>query len=175
MATITFASSLNTKLVVAFAATALAAVALASFLVERSTTSEFESYVMGRQMMERHMGQGGPSTSGMTDSGPMMGAPEDDFLSDMRRSLWVSGALTAVAALGLAVSTSRQIPGPVRRLAVAAGDVARGRLDSRVERPGADEIGQLGRAFNSMAEALGRQGGGRGGAGGGAAPPTRAP
>ena len=153
----TFPRSLTVKLVLAFAGTALAAVAVASFLMERSTTSQFESYVMGRQTMGQHMGAGAPSMAGRMDSGPMMGSLEDDFLSDVRRSLWVSGGLTAAAALGLAVVIARQITGPVRRLAVAASDIACGRLDRRVERPWSDEIGQLGRAFNSMAEALERQ------------------
>ena len=153
MSAIPLTSSLNMKLVVAFTGTALAAVALASFLVERSTTSEFESYVIDRQMMERHMGGGMPSMGG----GPMMGAREDEFLSDMRRSLWISGGLTAAAALGLATVIARQITGPLRRLAAATGDIARGKLDSRIESQGGDEIGQLSKAFNSMAEALERQ------------------
>lgn len=156
MSAIPITSSLNAKLIVAFAGTALAAVALASFLVERSTTNEFRSYVMDQQMMQQHMGGAVAATQGMMD-GPMMGTREDDFLSDMRRSLWISGGLTAAAALGLAIVIARQITGPVRRLAAAAADVARGQLETRIESAGGDEIGRLGKTFNSMAEALERQ------------------
>jgi signal transduction histidine kinase len=156
MTAIPFASSLNTKLIVALAGTALAAIALASFLTERSTSSEFRSYVMDQQMMEQHMGG---STNGMEQmmSGPMMGTQENDFLADVRRSLWISGGLAAAGALALGVIISRQITRPVRRLAAATADIARGKLDARVESPGADELGQLGQSFNSMAAALQRQ------------------
>ena len=153
MTAIRFTSSLNFKLVVAFAGTALLAVALASFLVARSTTSEFRSYVMDQQ----HMGSVAPPLEGVMGGGPMMGTREDDFLSDMRRSLWISGGITAIAALGLAIVIARQITEPTRRLGAAAADVARGKLTTRIEKPSGDEIGRLGEAFNSMAEALERQ------------------
>ena len=157
MTAIPFTSSLNLKLILAFAGTVLAAVAVASFLVERSTTDRFRSYVMDQQAAEQHMGGGIPSMDGMMGSGPMMGTSENDFLGGMRRSLWISGGLTGAAALGLAVVIARQITRPVKRLVAATADIASGKLDSRVEDPGPDEIGQLGRAFNSMAEALERQ------------------
>jgi signal transduction histidine kinase len=144
------------KLILALAGTALAAVALASFLMERSTSSEFHSYVMDQQMMEQHTGG---STNGMGEmmSGPMMGTQENTFLADVRQSLWVSGGLVAAAALVLAVILARQITGPVRRLADATTDIAGGKLDSRIDSPGNDELGQLGKSFNSMAQALQRQ------------------
>jgi signal transduction histidine kinase len=156
MTAIPFVRSLNVKLILALAGTALAAVALASFLMERSATSEFRSYVMDQQMMEQHMGGSTPGMDGMM-SGPMMGTQENAFLADMRQSLWISGGLVAAAALVLAVILARQITGPVRRLAAATADVARGKLDARVERPGHDELGQLGMSFNSMAATLQRQ------------------
>jgi signal transduction histidine kinase len=156
MTAIPFTSNLNTRLILALAGTALAAVALASFLMERSATSEFRSYVMDQQMMEQHMGG---STNGMGEmmSGPMMGTQENTFLADMRQSLWISGGLVAAAALVLAVILARQITRPVRRLAAATADIARGKLDARVENPGDDELGQLGQSFNSMAAVLQRQ------------------
>ena len=156
MTPIPFIRSLNVKLILALAGTALAAVALASFLMERSATSEFRSYVMDQQMMEQHMGGSTPGMNQMM-SGPMMGTREDAFLADMRQSLWISGGLVAGAALVLAVIMTRQITEPVRRLATATADIARGKLDARVESPGDDELGQLGRSFNSMAATLQRQ------------------
>ncbi|HEU4760275.1 MAG TPA: ATP-binding protein [Dehalococcoidia bacterium] len=156
MTAVMFARSLNLKLFLALAATAVIAIALASFLVARFTTNEFHSYVMDRQLMQQHMG-GQTSTPGMMGGTPMMGAPEDAFLADVRRSLWISGGLTAAVALVLAILLARQITGPLRRLAGATADIAGGRLDRRIERPGNDEVGQLARAFNGMAEALQRQ------------------
>jgi len=156
MTAIPFVRSLNVKLILALAGTALAAVALASFLMERSASSEFRSYVMDQQMMEQHMGGSTPRMDQMM-SGPMMGTREDAFLADMRQSLWISGGLVAAAALVLAVILARQITGPVRRLAAATTDIAGGKLDSRIENTGSDELGQLGQSFNSMAATLQRQ------------------
>ena len=158
MTAVPFANSLSTKLIVAFVGVALAAVALTSFLTERFTTNEFESYLMDSQALEQHMGGTAPSMQGMMDGGTtMMGPSENAFLADVRRSLWISGGLTAAVALGLAVLTARQITRPARRLAGAAAEVARGKLDTRIESPGEDEIGRLGKSFNDMAEALQRQ------------------
>ena len=156
MTPIPFIRSLNVKLILALAGTALAAVALASFLMERSASSEFRSYVMDQQMMGQHMGGSTPRMDQMM-SGPMMGTREDAFLADMRQSLWISGGLVAAAALVLAVILARQITGPVRRLAAATTDIAGGKLDSRIENTGSDELGQLGQSFNSMAATLQRQ------------------
>src|SRR3990170_6789942 len=149
-------SSISAKLIVAFAAVVLLTIALASFLMERSTTSGFESYLMDRHLMEHH--PGGQMPMDHSDAvAQMMGPQEDDFLSDVRRSLWISGGVTAAAALGLAVVVSGQLTRPLRRLAVAAAGIANGKLDTRVEGAGRDEIGQVGQAFNSMAQALQRQ------------------
>ncbi|HKZ51372.1 MAG TPA: ATP-binding protein, partial [Dehalococcoidia bacterium] len=188
------ARSLNLKLIAAFAGAALVAVALASFLTERFTTREFDSYVTARQMMEQHMGGSTPGmgqgmeqhmeglTPGMgqgmaqmmgpvTGQGeavtptagqgeavaPTVGQGEAAFLADVRRSLLISGGLAAAAALGVAIVIARQITGPLRRLAIAAGDIAHGKLGSRIEGAGGDEVGELARAFNGMAEALEQQ------------------
>lgn len=157
MVRVAFAPSLNLKLVLAFAGVVFVAVALASVLMNRLTTNEFQSYVIDRQAMQQHMGGAPSSTQGMMDSGSMMGQSENSFLADMRRSLGIAGAVTVAVALGLAAVMARQITRPLRRLAAATADIAGGKLDTRIERPGSDEVGQLGRAFNDMTAALQRQ------------------
>src|SRR3990172_8446655 len=136
-------SSISAKLIVAFAAVVLLTIALASFLMERSTTSGFESYLMDRHLTEHH--PDGQMPMGHSDTvAQMMGPQEDGFLSDVRRSLWISGGLTAAAAIGLAVVTAGQITRPLRRLASATADIARGKLDTRIVGAGADEGGRGG-------------------------------
>ncbi len=157
MTAIPLKGTIRTKLLLALAGTAIAAIALAAVLMERFTTSEFESYVMDQQMADSHMGSDGQAMDGMMSSGDMMGEREDSFLDDVRRSLWISGGLTAVAALALALVLSRQITRPLSRLATATREVAGGNLSTRIEKFGGDEIGQVGEAFNSMAAALQRQ------------------
>jgi len=59
-------------------------------------------------------------------------------------------------ALVLVLVVSRSVTGPVARLAGAAEDIAGGNYSRRVGIRGPDEIGQLGLAFDRMAEAVER-------------------
>jgi two-component system, NtrC family, nitrogen regulation sensor histidine kinase NtrY len=58
------------------------------------------------------------------------------------------------AATWLALFLSKLVTRPVAALAEATQEISRGRLDYRVEVHGADEIGDLVRSFNRMAEEL---------------------
>ncbi|MCB9889575.1 MAG: sensor histidine kinase [Planctomycetes bacterium] len=62
--------------------------------------------------------------------------------------------LTAVLLAGLALLSSRAIIRPLRRLSDATRQVASGDLTTRVDARGGDELADLGRAFNTMAEEL---------------------
>ncbi len=74
---------------------------------------------------------------------------------DLRLSL---AALAAgLVALGLSWALSRRILGPIEALTRAARRLGSGDLAARVPARGADEIGELSRAFNAMAEDLSRQ------------------
>ncbi len=82
--------------------------------------------------------------------------PEDLFLSSFNRSLLVGVLVGGVVALVLALVLSRGILRSVDALTHAARQMANGRLDQRVVVRSGDEIGQLGHAFNAMAEGLTR-------------------
>ncbi|MFO7644855.1 MAG: cache domain-containing protein [Desulfosarcina sp.] len=78
---------------------------------------------------------------------------------DLKRNLWTLygfmslGAAVIVLALGLIFS--RRLTGAISRLANAAGQIAQGRLDMQVAEPATDdEVRDLTRAFNFMAERL---------------------
>lgn len=89
--------------------------------------------------------------------------PEGDGVSrvpfgggfDLR--LIVAALAAGVVALAFTWWLSRRILKPVGALTDAARRLGRGDLGSRVEESSADEIGELSRAFNAMAEALARQ------------------
>lgn len=66
----------------------------------------------------------------------------------------ILGAIGLVLSIGLAAVFSRAIASPVNELARAAGQIAGGNWDVRLERRGRDEIGELVQAFNSMANEL---------------------
>ena len=61
---------------------------------------------------------------------------------------------SAVVALAFAGAISGQVLAAVRELAAAARAVSGGRLGTRVRAEGADELAELARAFNAMAEEL---------------------
>ncbi len=62
--------------------------------------------------------------------------------------------LVLFATTWLALYLSKLVTRPVAALAEATQEISRGRLDHRVEVPAADEIGDLVRSFNRMAEEL---------------------
>ncbi|MEU3609055.1 ATP-binding protein [Streptomyces sp. NPDC035033] len=80
-------------------------------------------------------------------------------VDDAGRTLAVGPAVAVaagvvLAALGCAVLLSRAVLRPVRALTTATRGLGEGDLGRRVPAAGRDEIGELGRAFNRMADSL---------------------
>jgi class 3 adenylate cyclase/HAMP domain-containing protein len=82
----------------------------------------------------------------------------DKLDAELRAARWrqiLIATLTIVGvAAALVVSTGQLILQPIGRVAGAARRIGAGDLDARVALPGHDEIGQLGRVVNDMAERL---------------------
>ncbi|HHY46847.1 MAG TPA: cell wall metabolism sensor histidine kinase WalK [Firmicutes bacterium] len=84
--------------------------------------------------------------------------------NQLMRFICYAGLLALIVALGLGYSISRHVSRPIRQMSRAAARMARGDFNSRVELPRAgegknaaeDEISELARSFNHMAEELGR-------------------
>jgi len=81
---------------------------------------------------------------------------EKQFVGSVNRWLVGAVAIAGTLAFALALALSRRILGPVHRLTNAAQRLATGDLSQRVEVESRDEIGQLGLAFNAMADGLAR-------------------
>jgi signal transduction histidine kinase/ActR/RegA family two-component response regulator len=79
---------------------------------------------------------------------PSVTAPARQFIDQMIPL----GLLFVALGAGLAALLSARITAPLRRLSTAAGAIASGDYSQRVPNNRHDEIGQLGRAFNDMAE-----------------------
>lgn len=79
-------------------------------------------------------------------------------VANVLESGWVKAVLTAVAILALLLvalsgwMVDRMVLQPLRRLRESATQIARGRYDVSLPKAGSDEIGDLSRAFGSMAE-----------------------
>lgn len=79
------------------------------------------------------------------------------FWAGIRIGLWpsIAGILAAAAALVMVKVVSRGMTSPLREMAEAANDMARGDYSRRVTTTSHDEVGALARAFNRMAAELG--------------------
>jgi signal transduction histidine kinase len=78
------------------------------------------------------------------------------FVRGVNQALGLALVVAGLAALLLTAALSRRIIRPVEELTLAAEAMATGDLSRRVTVRAPDEIGALGRAFNSMADSLQR-------------------
>jgi signal transduction histidine kinase len=92
------------------------------------------------------------SWSGLSGPDPV----REGFISGVNYSLLFAVGVAGLAALLLTAALSRRIIRPVEELTAATELMARGDLSHRVAIRANDEIGGLGRAFNSMAGELQR-------------------
>ncbi len=83
-----------------------------------------------------------------------LGAPEPDLSGSINR--WLAGAiaLAGIVALLVIAAMSRRILGPIEALTAAAKSMERGDRDVRVPAGSKDELGELARSFNSMADSI---------------------
>lgn len=79
-----------------------------------------------------------------------------DFLRANTRGIALAGLAAILVAAAVSFFIARRITAPVRALTAAAGKMEQGDLSQRVTAMSSDEIGELGRAFNTMASTLAR-------------------
>jgi len=79
---------------------------------------------------------------------------EQRFLGTVSRSLWIAGILVSAVGILLAFGLLRQMTGPLKKLAMASQQIARGELSKRVNVKRKDELGHLADSFNEMASSL---------------------
>jgi signal transduction histidine kinase len=82
--------------------------------------------------------------------------PESTFLAQTQRALILGGLVAGVLALAIGFVLVRHVTAPLRSLTQAARLVAAGDFSQRVNPTSADEIGELGFAFNEMAASIQR-------------------
>jgi signal transduction histidine kinase len=75
----------------------------------------------------------------------------------LREQLILGGLVIVLIGSAVAVFMARTISRPILRLARSAERFGAGELTQRVDAAGNDEIGQLGRSFNEMADGIARQ------------------
>lgn len=147
--------SVRGRILASAAAVVVAAVGAVGFLASRASQYEFRRIEMFRVVgggdspgippgVERRILEGGP---GPANLGPARSVDR-----------WIVAAVVGVGISSLAAMAllTGRILGPVEELTRAARRLESGDLAARVPHEGGDEIGELARAFNGMAEALSR-------------------
>jgi histidine kinase len=116
------------------------------------------SYQRHLSFMEQNLGNGAGNGNGM---GPMMGQGGgmisqfyQDYQASFNESLIVAVIAATLVALIASLVISRNIVAPVRSMTNASGRIAEGHYDERVKLQGDDELSQLAKSFNQMAEQL---------------------
>jgi len=79
------------------------------------------------------------------------------FMRTVNRSIVLGALIGSLVAVIVMLAISHRIIQPVERLTAAAHQMEKGDLTARVNVQSSDEIGQLARAFNAMANGLARQ------------------
>jgi Signal transduction histidine kinase, nitrate/nitrite-specific len=87
---------------------------------------------------------------------PALSAEQQAFLSRVRAALLAAVLAALAVALVVGGLLFRSIIHPLRQLTQASQAIARGDLSARAPVRGTDEVAQLARAFNQMAESLAR-------------------
>lgn len=80
----------------------------------------------------------------------------NDQLTASSRKLAIATVAAFLLSILLAYLLYRSIARPLRNLSVAAKHIGAGNLDERIDVTSEDEVGQLGKEFNKMAENLGK-------------------
>lgn len=78
----------------------------------------------------------------------------DDTLRNLGRALSLAAVASTVGAAVVGRSVSRRVVRPLRNVAVAAGDIASGRLETRLALSGDTDLDPLVTSFNEMAASL---------------------
>ena len=129
----------------------------AIFIATRFTVPR--SYLRHLSFMEQNLGTGNGNGMGMMgqgfgQGGGMMSQFYQDYQASFNESLIVAVIAATLVALVASLIISRNIVAPVRSMTNASGRIAEGHYDERVALQGNDELSQLARSFNQMAEQL---------------------
>ncbi|MBI1281408.1 MAG: HAMP domain-containing protein [Anaerolineaceae bacterium] len=166
------------RLTVAFLSVALVTVVIVAVLAGWSTGDQFHRYVIERNQSAATANALAAASAEKSPNANPIGQPPFDMMNRPRdqrfppwqppRSpedrfldqLYITLIIAALAAGGigavLGFGISRTIAAPLAGLSSAAHDFAARKWDRRVTVEGTDEIADVGRAFNSMADALQR-------------------
>ncbi len=142
--------SLTTKLVIITIIIALVSITLMAGLANYTIKSQFGSYLQREpagQIMR-------PGTGMQQLMQHIMGPSEERFLEAVNTSMWIAALVVVIIAVLASLIFASRITSPVKQLTKAARKIAAGEFDQRIPVKSNDEIGEMAKTFNSMAETL---------------------
>jgi signal transduction histidine kinase len=131
---------------------------------EGRVVADSQGELIGQQLSDMELAVGVPIEVAGQRVGTLLSAAEGtvhesleaEFLRQVNRSLVWAGLAAAALALALGLWLARQLTAPLRTLTRAAHRLAEGEMP-QVKVSSQDEIGELGQAFNQMAQSVARQ------------------
>jgi signal transduction histidine kinase len=146
-----FLKSLRTKLFLAHLLVILVGVGTLYLAATLIAPGFFQRHVADMVGMHSGMGFGGPFPDIPAIATQQLA---DAFRGAMSEALRLAVAAAILAAMAASLVVSQSLGGRIQRLADASRRIAAGHYAERVAADGQDELGQLARSFNDMAEAL---------------------
>lgn len=125
-----------------------------TFLFQRVVSGDTPTLVVGVPVLKPNDDGVGASPSGVEvyTTAPLVGPQL--AIDGLARAAWIGVGLVLPLALALALFAAGGVLRPVRRLGNAAHALGAGKLDTRIDVRGSDELAELARTFNAAAEAL---------------------
>jgi signal transduction histidine kinase len=143
---------LGWKLFLAFALVIAVGVATLWMAIGFVAPRFFDLQMLG--MMRQMQAPGGMMGGGGTSSLSVDAALAAAFRDAMTQALLVATGVAVVAAVAASLFVTRRVVAPLRQLAAASRRLADGHYAERVPVDSNDELGEVGRSFNVMADAL---------------------
>ena len=143
-----FRSHLGAKLLLSYLAIILVGVLVLFVASQILLPASFNRHMSGMGMMQGMMGPGQGLGPGR------MSQLYQDFRAGFNDALFYAAIAATVVAIVLSLYLSRNVVAPVQAMSQASQRIADGHYDERVQVRGEDELAQLARRFNQMAEKL---------------------
>lgn len=146
-------NSLYTRLSLAFITVTLVAVLIVAVASGLYTSNRVRGYLEHRDQMMQGNGGGGMMGGPRNGQGPPL--PADlAFLEELRNVLIVAALVAGGVGITLGALIARAVATPLSNLASAAHDFAGRHWERRVPIDGVNEVAEVARAFNGMADEL---------------------
>lgn len=152
--------SLTTKFFIGLVLVSLAALALGTWWVQRTVAQQFGRQMVVEQTREVINGQvvERETRRELPGTGPVVSEEVRGVdIALLNRRLLIAFSVVVIGAALVTALVARRVLGPVHALRLAVDQMAAGTATARVTVTGNDELTALGRAFNSMADALAQQ------------------